>query len=176
MEAQANAGTCGPNSAIGETIVVAGVGNDPYMVTGGKVYLTGPYEGAPFSLVSVTSAVVGPFNLGNVVGRATIYINPYTTQATDTSGPFPRIIDGVPLQIKHVNKNINRPGFTFNPTHCNRLLRITSNDLKQHEERQEARKDASPFQVGAARASRSNRRSRRRLRVRRVKRMVLACM
>jgi hypothetical protein len=117
-EAQANAGTCGAESLIGETIVVVGVGNDPYMVTGGKVYLTGPYEGAPFGLSIVTPVIAGPFDLGTVVVRAAIYIDPHTAQVTVTTDPIPHIIDGIPLQIKHVNVTIDRPGFTFNPTSC----------------------------------------------------------
>ena len=56
--------------------------------------------------------------MGNVVLRAAIYIDPYTTQATDTSDPLPHILDGVPFLIGHVNVTIDRPGFTFNPTNC----------------------------------------------------------
>jgi hypothetical protein len=126
-EAQANAGTCGPNSQIGETIVSVGLGNDPFTVTGGKVYITGPYEGAPFGLSIVNPAKAGPFNLQEgrpVIVRAKIEVNPLTaalTITTDASGEhaIPNIIDGIPLQIKHVYVNINRPGFTFNPTSCN---------------------------------------------------------
>ena len=106
---------------------------------GGKVYLTGPYEGAPFGLSIVNPAKAGPFDLGTVVGRAANYIDPYTMQVTDTSDAFPTIIDGIPLQTKHVNRNINRPGFTFNPTNCNRLQRVTSNILKKQGQLQEAR-------------------------------------
>ncbi len=86
---------------------------------GGKVYLTGPYQGAPFGLSIVNPAVAGPFNLGKVVVRAKIEIDPTTAALTITTGQIPHILDGIPLQIKHVNVTIDRPGFTFNPTSCN---------------------------------------------------------
>lgn len=118
-EAQANAGTCGEASRIGETIVSVGLGGDPFTVTGGKVYLTEKYQGAPFGLSIVNPADAGPFHLGKVVVRARIEVDPATAQLTITTGEIPHIIKGFPLQIKHVNVNINRPGFTFNPTNCN---------------------------------------------------------
>jgi hypothetical protein len=124
-EAQADAGTCGPESLIGETTVSVGLGNSPYTVTGGRVYLTGPYEGAPFGLSIVNPANAGPFHLGNVIVRAKIEVDPHTTQLTitsDTTGPYaiPPSIKGIPLQIKHINVTVSRPsGFTFNPTNCN---------------------------------------------------------
>ncbi len=122
-EPQADAGTCGPESLIGETTVSVGLGGNPYTVTGGKVYITGPYEGAPFGLSIVNPANAGPFHLGNVIVRAKIEVDLHTaalTITTDTSGPYaiPPIIDGIPLEIKHVNVTIGRPGFTFNPTNC----------------------------------------------------------
>jgi hypothetical protein len=122
-EAEANAGTCGSESLIGETIVSVGLGGDPYNVTGGKVYITGPYGGAPYGLSIVNPAKAGPFNLGTVVVRAKIEVDPITaalTVTTDSSGAYaiPQILDGIPLQIKHVNVTINRAGFTFNPTNC----------------------------------------------------------
>jgi hypothetical protein len=127
-EAEANAGTCGSESLIGETIVSVGLGNDPFSVTGGKVYITGPYEGAPFGLSIVNPAKAGPFNLQEgrpVVVRATISVDPYTAALTVTTNTaaqgyaIPNIIDGIPLQIKHVYVAITRSGFTFNPTGCN---------------------------------------------------------
>ncbi len=125
-EVQANAGTCGPESEIGETVVSVGVGGDPYTVTGGKVYITGPYRGAPFGLSIVNPAKAGPFDLGKVIVRAKVEVNPETavlTITTDNEGPYkiPTILDGIPLQIRHVNVNINRPGFTFNATNCSPL-------------------------------------------------------
>ena len=130
-EAEANAGTCSEASRIGETIVSVGLGNDPFSVTGGKVYLTGPYEGAPFGLSIVNPAKAGPFDLQEgrpVVVRAKIEVDPHTAALTVTTNPpgtaysIPTIIDGIPLQIKRVNVNITRNGFTFNPTSCNPLL------------------------------------------------------
>ncbi len=122
-EAESNAGTCGPESLIGETTVSVGLGGNPYTVKGGKVYITGPYDGAPYGLSIVNPAKAGPFNLGEVIVRAKIEVNPENaaiTITTDTSGPYqiPQILDGIPLQIKHVNVQINRPDFTFNPTNC----------------------------------------------------------
>ncbi len=126
-EAQANAGTCGPESEIGETIVSVGLGGDPFTVTGGKVYLTEKYAGAPFGLSIVNPAQAGPFNLQEgrpVVVRAKIEVNPLTAALTITTDPpgsphaIPTVIEGIPLQIKHVNVTISRPGFTFNPTDC----------------------------------------------------------
>ena len=126
-EAQANAGTCGPESQIGKTTVSVGLGNDPFTVTGGRVYLTGPYQGAPFGLSIVNPAKAGPFDLQEgrpVVVRARIEVDPHTAALTVTTSehePYaiPHIIEGIPLQIKHVNVNVTRPGFTFNPTSCN---------------------------------------------------------
>jgi hypothetical protein len=125
-EEQANAGTCGPESDIGETIVSVGVGGTPFTVKGGKVYITGPYKGAPFGLSIVNPAKAGPFDLGKVVVRAKIEVNEETaalTITTDNEGPYkiPTIIDGIPLEIKHVNVDVNRPGFTFNATSCSPL-------------------------------------------------------
>jgi hypothetical protein len=122
-EAEGNAGTCGPDSLIGETTVSVGLGGNPYTVKGGKVYITGPYAGAPYGLSIVNPAKAGPFDLGQVVVRAKIEVDPVTAAITitsDTTGPYriPQIIDGIPLQIKHVNVTITRPEFTFNPTNC----------------------------------------------------------
>ena len=125
-EAQANAGACGPQSLIGHTVISVGLGGDPFTVTGGEVFITGPYKGAPYGLSIVNPAKAGPFDLGQVVVRAKIDVDPTTAQltiTTDNEGPYkiPTIIDGIPLEIKHVNVLINRPGFTFNPTNCSHL-------------------------------------------------------
>jgi hypothetical protein len=122
-EADANAGSCPAASLIGETIVSVGVGSDPFSVKGGRVYITGPYMGAPFGLSIVNPAKAGPFDLGMVIVRAKLEVDPTTaalTVTTDPSGPYaiPNVLDGIPLQIKHVAVTITRPNFTFNPTNC----------------------------------------------------------
>ena len=142
-EAQANAGTCASASEIGQTTVAAGLGADPYTLAGGKVYLTEKYEGAPFGLSIVTPVKAGPLDLENtpenhpgcdcLVIRAKIEVNPETAQLTiatgaraglnggASAGEIPTIIDGIPLQIKHLNITINRAGFILNPTNCAHL-------------------------------------------------------
>jgi hypothetical protein len=117
-EAQANAGSCSQASEIGKTTVSVGLGGDPYTVTGGQVFLTQSYEGAPFGLSIVNPAKAGPFDLGKVIVRAKIEVDPLSAALTVTTDQIPHILKGIPLQIKHVNVTIDRPGFTFNPTNC----------------------------------------------------------
>jgi hypothetical protein len=119
-EPQAGQGTCGPNSLIGHTTVAAGAGSEPFYDQG-QVFLTGPYKGAPFGLSIVVPAVAGPFNLGNVVVRAAIHVDPHTARITVVSDPLPTILQGIPLQVRKVNVTIDRPGFMFNATNCEPL-------------------------------------------------------
>jgi hypothetical protein len=146
-EAQANAGTCGEESLIGHTIVSAGLGNDPFTVTGGKVYVTVGYGGAPYGLSIVNPAAAGPFVLQEgrpVIVRAQIFVNVHTAALTVKSGPLPTILDGVPLQIQHVNVTVERPGgFTFNPTNCDPMA-ITGTITSSEGARAGV---SSPFQV-----------------------------
>jgi hypothetical protein len=121
-EAQANAGTCPEASRIGSTRVASGAGSHPFEIEG-TVYLTGPHDGAPFGLSIVTHAVAGPFNLGLVIVRARIDVDPEDstlTVTTDETGPYalPQILFGVPLRLQRIAVNIDRPDFMFNPTNC----------------------------------------------------------
>ncbi len=109
--------SCPAASQIGEVKVGAGAGSQPYYTTG-KVYLAGPYKGAPFSFATVTPAVAGPFDLGTVVVRAAGYLNRDTTIITVKSDPFPQILEGVPLEVRDIRVNMNKPEFTLNPTSC----------------------------------------------------------
>jgi hypothetical protein len=119
-EAQAQAGACSPASEIGSASVGAGPGANPVFLNG-HVYLTGPYEGAPFGLSIVVPAVAGPFDLGTLDVRAKIAINPSTAALTIASDPLPQSLDGIPLQLRTVNLDLGRQRFVFNPTNCQPL-------------------------------------------------------
>src|SRR5262249_17169466 len=97
-EPQAQQGTCGTESLIGKATVAVGAGSNPYYVTG-KVFLTGSYNGAPYGLSFVVPAVAGPLNLGTVVVRAAVDVDPHSAALTVTSEPLPQILQGVPLHI-----------------------------------------------------------------------------
>jgi hypothetical protein len=117
-EPAASEGHCGAASLVGHVSVEAGLGSEPVTVEGGEAFLTGPYEGAPFGLSIVTTAKAGPYNLGVVIVRAAINIDPHTAAVSVTSGSFPTILQGIPLQLKAVRVAIDRSDFTFNPTKC----------------------------------------------------------
>ncbi len=127
QEPQASEGTCGETSDIGETTVAVGPGEDPYWLKGGHVYLTGPYDHQPFGLSIVEPTTAGPFTLegnggfGKEVVRASIAVNPKTGALTISSVPLPTIIEGVPLDIRTIDVDVNREGFVFNPTNCEEL-------------------------------------------------------
>jgi hypothetical protein len=151
-EADANAGTCPASSKIGTVRVASGAGSHPFEIEG-NVYLTGPYDGSPFGLSIVTHAVAGPFNLGLVVVRARIAVDPVDSTLTitaDESGPhaLPQIVFGVPLRLQRITVNIDRPGFMLNPTDCNALqvsARVSGSG-------QSVADLASPFAVGGCRS------------------------
>ncbi|MGA9313418.1 MAG: hypothetical protein WBV77_02185, partial [Solirubrobacteraceae bacterium] len=122
-EPQAGKGECPGASEIGKVNVAAGSGH-PYGFRG-NVYLTGPYGGAPFGLSIVVPAIAGPFNLGNVVTRGTINIEPYTARVVATSS-LPTIVGGIPLRLRGVSVEINKQGFLQNPTNCGVLATETT--------------------------------------------------
>src|SRR4029077_2646979 len=116
-EPQAKEGTCSAASQIGVATASVGAGSHPFWQSG-PVYLTTGYEGAPFGLSVVVPAKAGPYNLGDVVVRAALNVDPHPSALTVTSDPLPQMIDGVPLRTQTVNVTVNRPGFMFNPTNC----------------------------------------------------------
>jgi hypothetical protein len=139
---QADAHSCPADSHIGEVTTGAGAGTNPFYV-GGDVYLTGPYKGNPFGIAVIVHALAGPFDLGYVVVKGAIQIHDdgSVTVATD---PFPTILQGIPLQVRDIRVNLDRPGFTFNPTSCNPM---SINGTVQSTANQQAGV-SSRFQVG----------------------------
>ncbi len=115
--------SCPASSEIGHTIVEAGVGT-VLAQTPGKIYLAGPYHGAPLSIVSITSAKVGPFDLGTVVIRFALDINPSTAQvevSANGSDPIPHIIKGIVVHVRDIRVYMDRSKFIINPTNCSPL-------------------------------------------------------
>jgi hypothetical protein len=115
--------SCPAASEIGQTQVGAGVGGQLVWAPG-KVYMAGPYHGAPFSIVAITSAKVGPFDLGTVVVRDALSIDPTTAVVRVVAGasdPIPHIIKGIVVHVRDIRVYVNRPNFIINPTNCERL-------------------------------------------------------
>lgn len=109
--------SCPLASEVGTVTVGAGSGT-PFYVQG-HAYLAGPYKGAPISLEIITPAVAGPFDLGTVAVRTALYVNEYSAQIHAVSDPIPSILAGIPLDLRSIALNLNRPRFALNPTSCN---------------------------------------------------------
>ncbi len=109
--------SCPSSSLLGTVTTATGPGSEPFSVTG-NAYLTGPYHGAPYGIAVIVPAIAGPFDLGVVVIRQALFIDPNDAHVTDVSDPFPTIRDGIPLRIQRVDVDLNRENFTLNPTSC----------------------------------------------------------
>ncbi|ADB53283.1 hypothetical protein [Conexibacter woesei] len=116
-DAAAARGTCPVAAQVGSVQVGSGPGASPLFLDG-KVYVTGPYRGGAFGLSVAVPAVAGPFDLGTVVVRAAIFVDPLTTRLRIVSDPFPASLEGIPLRIRDVRLAVDRPGFMLNPTNC----------------------------------------------------------
>lgn len=108
--------SCPAASEIGT--VTAGAGSGTPLYVSGRAYLAGPYKGAPLSLAVITPAIAGPFDLGTIVVRAGLYVNPETAQITAKSDPIPTILQGIPLDVRSIAVDVSRPKFMLNPTSC----------------------------------------------------------
>jgi hypothetical protein len=106
-----------PASFVGHVTTESGTGANPLKLTG-RAYLAGPYKGAPLSMVVVTPAVSGPFDLGNVVVRVALHVDPTTAQITAVSDVIPDVFGGVKLDIRSIDFNLDRSRFIVNPTNC----------------------------------------------------------
>ena len=109
--------SCPAPSQIGTTNVAAGPGAHPFHAIG-KMYLSGPFKGAPLSLAAITPALAGPYDYGVVVVRVALHVDPLTAQVSAISDTVPNIIGGVPIRMRSIQVNIDKPNFTINPTNC----------------------------------------------------------
>jgi hypothetical protein len=116
-DGDAQAGSCGVESRVGSVRVGAGPGPAPFSL-GGSVSLTGPYKGAPYGLAIAVPVVAGPFDLGTVVVRQAIFVDPVDAHITVVSDPLPTIVGGVPVRLRSIDVDIDRPGFVINPSSC----------------------------------------------------------
>jgi hypothetical protein len=112
--------SCPAASQVGVVDVAAGAGPAPYW-TRGKAYLAGPYKGAPLSLAIITPATAGPYDLGTVVVRTALHVDPVSTKITAISDPLPSILAGIPLDIRQALIHLDKPSFSLNPTSCDPL-------------------------------------------------------
>jgi hypothetical protein len=139
--------SCPAASEVGSVDVGAGSGPNPLHVQG-RVYLAGPYKGAPLSFVVITPAIAGPFDLGTVVSRVALQVDPETAKIRAVSDPLPTQLQGIPLDIRSIALSLDRKGFTLNPTSCDpmkiagQITSATGQGLGVE----------SPFQVGSCSA------------------------
>ncbi len=111
------ASSCPAASQVGTAAVAAGTGPSPLEIEG-KVFLSGPYHGAPLSLAVVTPATAGPYDLGTVVVRVALFVDPETAQIHAVADPIPHVFGGTLLDVRSVDLKMDRPDFTLNPTSC----------------------------------------------------------
>lgn len=113
----ANLGSLPLGSVVGSAEVESGVGTQPLSLNG-TVRLEGSYGDAPYSLAISIPAQAGPFDLGTITDRVSLSVDPVTAQVTARSDPLPQILGGVPLQLRGLRIDLDRPGFVRNPTSC----------------------------------------------------------
>jgi hypothetical protein len=109
--------SCPASSQVGTSNVAAGPGSHPFHAIG-KMYLAGPFKGAPLSVAVITPALAGPYDYGTVVVRVALHVDPLTAQVSAISDAIPSIVGGVPIRMRSIQVNIDRPNFTINPTNC----------------------------------------------------------
>jgi hypothetical protein len=109
--------SCLAASELGTITAAGGAGPTP-LIAHGHAYLAGPYKGAPLSIVTITPALGGPFDLGTAVDRVATYIDPETAQIRNVTETIPQILDGVPLDVRSIAISLDRPGFMLDPTSC----------------------------------------------------------
>lgn len=139
--------SCQADSQVGTIDAGVGAGPEPLFV-GGKIYLAGPYRGAPLSLVAIIPAVAGPFDLGVVVDRVALQVDPQTTRVTAATDPLPTILSGIPVDLRDIRVRLDRRRFTIAPTSCARK----SVNATVFDAAGQGASASVPFRVGACKA------------------------
>jgi hypothetical protein len=116
--------SCPASSEIGTSNVAAGPGSHPFHAVG-KIYMAGPFQGAPLSLVAITPALAGPYDYGTVVVRVALHIDPLDAHVVADSETVPSIIGGVPIRMRSIQVNIDKPNFMINPTNCSEFQTVS---------------------------------------------------
>jgi len=116
-KAEQAASSCPAASQIGTTSTTAGSGSEPFQIAG-KAFLAGAYKGAPLSMVVITPGVAGPYDIGTVVVRVALNVNPSTAQINAVSDPIPNVFGGVKLDVRSIDVNVDKSSFMLNPTNC----------------------------------------------------------
>jgi hypothetical protein len=122
----ASSASCPQGSRIGSLQATTGPGPDPFTLPEpGKaqpqIYLAGPYQGAPFSIVSEVPAQAGPFDLGTLAVRSGLDVEPETGRAVVKADPLPQFFEGVGIAYRHLHAVVDRPEFNLNPTDCSEM-------------------------------------------------------
>jgi hypothetical protein len=112
--------SCPAKSRVGTASIRAGSGSSPIQIKG-DAYLAGPYRGAPLSLAVITPALAGPFDLGTVVVRVALFVDPDTARIHPVSDPIPDVFGGAKLSIRSIDINADKKSFVVNPTSCRKL-------------------------------------------------------
>jgi len=123
--ASAETGACPADSRIGKVIAALGAGPAPLWVPQADkrptaVYLGAPYKGAPLSIISVVPRQAGPFDFGDEVVTSAVFVDSVSARATAKADPLPQIIEGIPINYRTIYVELDRPGFSLNPTSCAR--------------------------------------------------------
>ncbi len=87
--------------------------------------MAGPFQGAPLSLVAITPALAGPYDYGTVVVRVALHIDPTDAHVIADSETVPEIIGGIPIRMREIRVNIDKPNFMINPTNCSEFRTVS---------------------------------------------------
>ena len=126
--------SCPASSEIGTSNVAAGPGSHPFHAIG-KIYFAGPFKGAPLSLVAITPALAGPYDYGTVVVRVALNIDPLDAHVVADSETVPEIIGGIPIRMRSIQVNIDKPNFMINPTNCSPFSVASRRDRRPGDDR-----------------------------------------